>query len=348
MKRTKILYITTRADISGGPTHLNILLQGLEDIEAPVDVYIAAPNNQYFTQLFIQKSISFIPIPFRKLNIFVLIQLLIFVKNTNITVVHSHGRGAGIYSKVLKLFSSFLLVHTYHGIHKEKSIKAILKGSFDRLFRHTIDHSIFLTKEEVKIAKDLNFITTSHSIIHNGVNFEEIRKKIQKLSCEDILQKYNIPKNKIYVCALLRDDPVKGLKELLIKASNYSNENVHFVIAGVDKQDSQNLSKNISIIGTIDGPYEILKIANLFVSHSLSEGMPLSVIEAISTEIPLLLSNIEGHKIFFEKGMATPFSSQIEFNDSLDRLIHKNIQNSIYKDFSHTNMAKSTISTYYN
>lgn len=55
-------------------------------------------------------------------------------------------------------------------------------------------------------------------------------------------------------------------------------------------------SSNIKFIGQVNNVVDYLKVADYFVSASLSEGLPNSVIEALSCGVPVCLSDIEPHQ----------------------------------------------------
>jgi len=342
----KILYITARADISGGPSHLNTLLQGISKLDKNLDIFIAAPSNQYFTQSFIDNAIKFIPIPFRKFSIVHLISLITLVKNEGIQVIHAHGRGAGIYAKLIKLFCSTHYIHTFHGIHVEQSLTDKIKGSFDRFFKFNIDTNVFLTSKEKLIARTLRYNFGESIIVENGVNQSEIIEKVSKLDKTKILAQYNLPHDKKYVCTLLRNDPVKGLDLLLSKIKKIKDENVFFVIAGVDPIEAPSHGNNVKFIGKTDGPYNVLKIADLIVSHSRSEGMPLTMLEASSLYIPMLLSNIDGHNIFFKRNVALPFDDLESFNEGISTLLSSSSVLSRNNSFCHYEMTRKLLLSY--
>ena len=55
-------------------------------------------------------------------------------------------------------------------------------------------------------------------------------------------------------------------------------------------------SENIIFKGSVKNVYDYLDQSDYYVSASLSEGLPNSVLEAISMELPVLLSDIPAHK----------------------------------------------------
>lgn len=66
---------------------------------------------------------------------------------------------------------------------------------------------------------------------------------------------------------------------------------------GPEKQTlSDGESSDILIMGNVDNVLNYLAHADVFVSSSLSEGLPNTVLEALSVGLPVVLSDIESHK----------------------------------------------------
>ena len=96
----------------------------------------------------------------------------------------------------------------------------------------------------------------------------------------------------------------KGFQYLIEAAKSVvqNHKNVHFVIAGKGKlqhalqkqiTDAQ-LDKNVHLIGFKDNITSLLKGADLFVLPSLYEGMPNSLMEALSLGIPAVSTDVNG------------------------------------------------------
>lgn len=52
---------------------------------------------------------------------------------------------------------------------------------------------------------------------------------------------------------------------------------------------------NIDLIGATDSPHEIIAKHSIFLSASVSEGLPNAVLEALALKLPCVLSDIEPH-----------------------------------------------------
>ncbi len=59
-------------------------------------------------------------------------------------------------------------------------------------------------------------------------------------------------------------------------------------------------NENVILVGNRECVEEYLEISDAYISYSEAEGLSISVIEALSFGIPVLLSDIESHREFFE------------------------------------------------
>lgn len=99
----KILLLTVRSDFGGGPRHVNQLVEKLPN---NIELYLGYPLDgdpyalMWKTSNKIKASFN---LPYRKFSLLILFNLIDFVKINNIEIIHSHGNGAGLYSRLLKL-----------------------------------------------------------------------------------------------------------------------------------------------------------------------------------------------------------------------------------------------------
>lgn len=62
--------------------------------------------------------------------------------------------------------------------------------------------------------------------------------------------------------------------------------------------------KNVIIIKNLENPYPILKKCNLFILSSFYEGLPMTIMESLILNVPILSVDIEGPRDFLKKGYA--------------------------------------------
>jgi glycosyltransferase involved in cell wall biosynthesis len=100
-----------------------------------------------------------------------------------------------------------------------------------------------------------------------------------------------------------------------------------FVGQETDKDYAENLRRRISeapdrerivIVGPSEQPQEWIQSSDIFISGSLHEGMPLAPLEAAGAGLPVLLSNIDGHRFlqewahYFDPGKPEDGAREIE------------------------------------
>lgn len=329
----KILLVTVRADVGGGPKHVYELARHLKT-RSGAKVYIASPTEEPFGVLFKESAEKFLEMPSRSFTIPALYQLWSFCRRNGIKTIHSHGRGAGIYTRLMKFFG-YRVIHTYHGIHQEPSLKGKVKLLIDRLLEPLTDISIFVSESELKTAKKAGLGNKSKAIvINNGIEL-------------NLASRHKIDTHKIGTLARLTYQ--KGL-DTLIKyfrhfRTTYPELKLQLLIAGGGEDEkslknlasSLNLSDQVVFMGEIRNPQEFLGELSIYVSTARWEGLPLSVLEAMNSGVPCLLSPAPGHENFIESGAALPCGSREEFAENLARLC---------KDDSASNQLVTSASNY--
>ncbi len=109
----------------------------------------------------------------------------------------------------------------------------------------------------------------------------------------------------------------KGINRLITAFDKYRKENdpnawliviggygIEFpnILAMVQDEKGNTLIDNVIIIKSIMNPYPILKKCDAFVLSSLYEGLPMTIIEALILDVPVISTDITGPKEFLEAG----------------------------------------------
>ena len=113
----------------------------------------------------------------------------------------------------------------------------------------------------------------------------------------------------IKILFLARLEREKGVFELIEAFEELSKDvkDIELIIAG-DGQDFKEVKKlvhnrsNISLTGEVEGEEKIrlFKQSNIYCLPSYSEGLPISVLEAISFGLPVITTEVGGLKYFFQ------------------------------------------------
>jgi len=302
MAKTRIMLITVRADIGGGPKHIYDLACVLTD-EFIID--IACPKQEPYWEKF--SSIingTMIEIPFRKFSIFKANDVLSHVKENSIDVIHSHGKGAGVYGRYLSFLSGVPLVHTPHGLHigNYGPITKKLYLSYEKI-TSTIDNcTIYVSDAEKKEAVKLGIANKKRRVVvKNGTN--SIPTAYAAKGREKQRKKLGIEANNLVVVSLSRFDYPKNMMDMAkIALSVKQAEHIIFYLVG-DGPDliktkewcKKNNLNNVFFPGFSNTPQEYLLASDIYLSTSRWEGLPLSIIESMAIGLPVLATDVVGN-----------------------------------------------------
>lgn len=299
----KILFITLRADHGGGPKHVDLLINNLS---SEIEIYLACPQDRPYYDLWSEsKKIKDIFIlPHRKFSVKKLLGLNKFIKDNDIEIVHSHGKGAGIYSRMLKILNPGLkIVHTLHGVHigeygfLKKSVYIFL----ERFLTLFTDKFINVSNSENSLCLKLRLFKKSKcEIVYNGIK--------ALLKDDNAKIKFNLSGKRV-VTTISRFDYAKNMSLAYEIAKNFKdNSNIVFLWLG-DGDDrakfesmAQKDGANIIFTGFTGEVPAYLSATDIYLSTSRWEGLPYALIEAQSLGIPVVATNVVGNNEVVENG----------------------------------------------
>ncbi len=274
-------------------------------------------------------------------------------------VIHYHAEGPCAMLWIPKIFRKKIVV-TIHGLDWQRSkwggfaTKYIKFG--EKMAAKYADKIIVLSKGVQEYFKDTYNRDTV--FIPNGVNKPEIRKS------NIIKEKYGIDKNN-YILFLARIVPEKGL-HYLIEAFKQLKTDKKLVIAGGASHTNEYLEKikemvkddkRIIMTGFVQGQEleELYSNCYLYCLPSDIEGMPLSLLEAMSYGNKCLVSNIEENTqvvedkaITFEKGNVQDLKEKLENMLSSNDLLEKReeISDYILQKYNWVDVVNKTLDLY--
>lgn len=204
------------------------------------------------------------------------------------------------------------------------------------------------TCEKIKNCSNLYF-----NVVYNGV---DIKTFIQENGGEVI--NGSVKKNNL---TFVYSGPLIKRKQVSLLVECFKNrDDFHLIILG-DGPEMESLkgisTGNIKFIGQVDDVSTYLRKADVFISFSNSEGYPNSVLEALASKLPCILSNIPSHKdVQTAIGESVLLLSDNELNSFLDSSCEievSKLKSTIEKDYnvilskiSCQNMAKQYSSLY--
>lgn len=199
-------------------------------------------------------------------------------------IVHLHSSKAGALGRIALHKYKAKIVYTVHGFD------TILKAN-----------RFFLPVEKY-LAKKAKYIIPVCDYDHQSLNRHGIDNVCTiKNGIPDINQK-DFPKNpfeeaqragKKVVLSIARLMPPKRFDLFLKVADSMTNEAVMFYWIG-NQISVNDLPANVRCLGEIPYAARVIKFADAFVLFSKYEGLPISIIEALSSSVPVVASAVGG------------------------------------------------------
>ena len=295
----RVLLITARADVGGGPLHVDLLARYLPpDIER----WIACPDEEPYASRW--KSAPTVrgvfSIPRRRFSPRALLALSRVCREQDIDIVHSHGKGAGLYSRLLKLLRPRVrVIHTVHGVHigQYGPVVRVIYLMAERLLRHLTTAFVHVSNGEQAecLALGISAENRSH-VVYNGLPPVQAPEQRQPPEVAGV--------SRPIILTLARFEHQKNMPLALEIAALAQRDHPEwsFVWAGdgperdgLERQARERGLTSIRFLGFTDNATDLIRNADLVLSTSLWEGLPYALIEACSLGVPIVASDVVGN-----------------------------------------------------
>jgi len=249
-------------------------------------------------------------------------------------IVHSHMMRPDwylIYHKISSFTKTVTTFHQYIFDNLKYTHNAIISHVLTYLWLFKIskiNHIVCLSKgmkeyySNKKINKSISYISNGVNIpiINNEVNKEDIQK------IKDLKSKYTV------IGTMAKYDARKGLEQIIKVLA--INPKIAFVLIG-DGSEKENLlalanqlnvNDRIFFAGFRKNSTDYLPYFDIYIAPSRSEGVSLSLLEAIASKTPVVCSNIISFTELFDKDEISFF--ELDNIESLNDAITFSLENS--------------------
>jgi glycosyltransferase involved in cell wall biosynthesis len=275
-------------------------------------------------------------------------------------ILHIHSIGPALFTP-LAAFAGFKTVMTHHGLdYKRQKWGPIARGVLRLGERAGLNcsHAVIAISRGIRSHIETGCGKKSF-YIPNGAD------KTSPMPPGDGLSEYGLRRGG-YVFTAARFVPEKGLLDLIEAYRMIENPPFKLVIAGDADHEtgySQKIkrlaskSAGVVLTGFLSGStiVELFSNASLFVLPSHYEGLPITLLEALSFGLPLLVSDIPQHKevplrkyCYFEKGNIRALSEAMAkgFSRGITDYEKAEYASLLEKEYNWDRIALSTLEVY--
>lgn len=298
-----VLELLTTNAIGGGPRQVYDLVRHLPEDE--FEVTVAGPRDGAFFERFHDLGLAVAEVGANRLRPWPLVATLRLVRDLGIQVIHSHGKGAGLYGRLAARWTGVPAVHTFHGVHYEGYPPRLAKLYLDverRLSRwtHTIVN-VSPTQEAEALALGL-FEPRQGVTVINGVDLDEQDRLLAAAPIPR--ESLGLSRDLFVLGTVARFDPVKRLDMLVGALRALERPLVSLLLVGGGPEADRlqrlvtaaHLNGRVIFTGWLDDSARVYPAIDLCVAASAKEGLPFALLEAMGAGLAVVATDVPGHR----------------------------------------------------
>lgn len=308
----KILYVTTISNtMEFFTSHINMLLEQGHTVDMACNL-VRPINYQLLNHGCKAFDIEFQRAPTNKNNYIAYKKLKKLIQDEKYDLVHTHTPVASVCARLAcRNMKNVKVLYTAHGFHffKGASLKNwLLYYSIERwLARHT-DMLITINKEDYARAKKSFKAGRVEYIPGVGLDTKRFSEVVVDKSAKR--KEIRVPEDAFVLLSVGELNKNKNHETVIKAVARLNNPNVYYVICGQGPLESHlrelakelGLENQVKLLGFRRDIIEICKAVDIFVFPSYREGLPVALMEAMASGLPVICSNVRGNKDLIEEG----------------------------------------------
>ncbi|MFW2439245.1 MAG: glycosyltransferase family 4 protein, partial [Arenicellales bacterium] len=232
-----------------------------------------------------------------------LLRLVELTRREKVDLIQSHLLGSNVYCSLAGLITRRPVVATFHGTVDIDNVEKLGGLKFGLI--NTGASCVVAVSDSLRrdIADNTSLRMSKTELIYNGIVTADYRRPRSNA----LRQKYEWSDDEIIVGSLGNIRPAKGY-DILLQAAALLEQNprsYRFVIAGqcntrlydemVELRHKLGLDDRVLFLGFMEDAADFLSSVDLFLSSSISEGLPLSAIQAMVAGLPIVATRCGGY-----------------------------------------------------
>ncbi|MBE7020166.1 MAG: glycosyltransferase family 4 protein [Ruminococcaceae bacterium] len=311
----KILYVTTIGTTMG---FFKNFIKKLVDLNYIVEIAtneIISPVSDFYKNTnckinHIDSSRS----PFSKSNFIAYKQLEKLLNTNGYNIVHCHTPVAAMLTRLAARKArkkGTRVIYTAHGFHFFKGaplLNWLIYFPIEWLCSFFTDTIITINSEDYSFARKYFHAKEIKYVRGVGIDTKKFSKK--EINKNEILMELNIPTTAKILFSVGELNKNKNHKTVIKALSEIEDNNIYYLIAGegslkdelADYTKELKIEDRVKFLGYRNDIPDLLCTTDIFCFPSYREGLPVSVMEAMASGLPIIASNIRGNVDLIDSG----------------------------------------------
>jgi len=329
-RKTKVLQIITRSDWAGAQRIVYEICKGItESFNSEIEVEVAMGGDGPLFGLLDEIGVRTHKIehlrrpinPISDIKAYKTLKTLI--KKGGYDVVHCHSSKAGLIGRLAAKSSNIkniiYTVHGWWGVTQYKGFKRKSILSVERFMAKKTDKLVFVCNKDKEYA-DCNRIgeEAQHEVIVNQITVPKFNKgKLRAM--------LNLSESTKIVGNVARLSPPKNpirFVEVAAEVLKNRNDTVFVWIGDGELMDNAishsnhlGIANSVKFVGFYQNGAELMADFDCLLMTSDDEGLPITVLEALAQDIPVVSTDVGGIREFIrDKGLAAKIRNSVELN----------------------------------
>lgn len=239
-------------------------------------------------------------------DILALLDLYLMIRKEKPHIVHTHSSKAGILARIAAaLARTKIIIHTFHGFGFHERQNFLMRKFYiliERICASFSSSLIFVSRANMETAqKEKIGEKSKYNLIRSGIKLENYKKAPKDRTA---LKALGLKENQLYVVSLGNLKPQKNPEDFIktAKIALSKNNKISFLYLGGGERlehfrseaKKENIHENCFFAGWVDNPEKYLAACDIFILTSLWEGLPRSLVEAMSCSLAPICYKTDG------------------------------------------------------
>lgn len=309
----KMLYIKHRSGKIMNNFAMSAILAAKElGIDFTIANNMSMADKENFARVCEQYDIKMVHIdfdrnPLGKSNLLARKQLLTLMEKENYDIVHCNTPSGGVVGRLCAAQEKIpKVIYMAHGFHFWKGAPLknwLLYYPVERFLAHFTDRLITINHEDYECAKHFHYKKGGRAEYVPGVGIEPKRFERNEIVRSETRKALGIKEGEKVLLSVGEINRNKNNRIVIEALAKLERKDIRYVACGIGElmEENQNLAKALGIedqvmfAGYRTDIDKFYQAADAFVISSFREGLPVSLMEAMSAELPCIASKIRGN-----------------------------------------------------